>query len=90
MIARVHRDGLAHKFQFVRKVIELMPHLGQTVVQAGGTVALFGCVKKAIERGTDETRFGGSAVLGGRGQSRDEFFADVDAYLPLHSAPCGS
>jgi hypothetical protein len=90
MIARVHRDGLAHKFQFAREVIELMTHLGQTIVQAGVTVALLGCVKKAIERGTDQTRFGGSAMLGGCGQSRDEFFADIDADLPLHGAPYGS
>lgn len=87
MIARVHRDRFVDEFQFVREVIELMAHLGQAFVHAGGIVALFGCVKKAIERGADETRLGGAAVLGGDSQPCDEVFADVDAYLSLHDAP---
>jgi hypothetical protein len=64
-----------------------MTHLGQTFVHAGVIVALFGCVKKAIERGAYETRLGGAAVLGGNSEPCDEFFADVDADLSLHDAP---
>ena len=47
-----------------------------------------GHIKKTIERGADESGFGGAAVLSGDCQSRNKILADIDADFPLHGAPC--
>ena len=70
MIAGMHRDRFVDESQFAREVIELPAHLGQALVHASMIVGLLRNIKKAIERGADESGFGGAAVLGGDRQSR--------------------
>ena len=66
MIARVHRNRLTNDFQFARKLIELLAHLGQTFIHTGAAVLIACYIKKTIERGADEPGLGGAALAGGR------------------------
>jgi len=88
MIAGMHRDRFVDESQFARELIELLAHLGQTFIYTGPIVLVLCHIKKAIERGADESGFGGAAVLGGDCQSRNKILADIDADFPLHGAPC--
>jgi hypothetical protein len=84
MVARVHRNRFANEFQFARELIELLAHLGQTFIHTGAVVLIPCYVKKTIERGADEPRFRGAAVLGSDCQSRNKILPDVDTDFPLH------
>ena len=61
--------------------------MGQTFIYTGPIVPVLCHIKKAIERGADESGFGGAAVLGGDCQSRNKILADIDADFALHGAP---
>jgi hypothetical protein len=40
MIARVHRNRFTHEFQSLRELIELLAHLGQTLIHSGAVVVI--------------------------------------------------
>jgi len=44
----MHRDGLAHKFQFVCEVIELMAHPDKTLFNTGVNIAVIHCIEEVI------------------------------------------